>query len=403
MSGFFSSSETGMMSLNKYRLRHLVQQKHKVAIRVYELLKRPERLIGVILIGNNLVNNLAVSITTVIAIRMWPENPDQAIYVGTIALTFIVLIFAEVTPKTIAALHPESIAFPASFILTPLLKVLSPAVWLVNSLANIVLRLTRMRLGESGGAEQLSTEELRTVVNEAGARLPVKRKTMLLSVLDLEKMTVNDIMVPRHEVVGIDINADIETIISQLKDSEYTRLPVFKDNINNVVGILHMRKAARFLKKNTLTRADLLQQTNAPYFIPENTPLHTQLVNFQKEKHRIGLVVDEYGDIQGVATLEDLLEEIVGEFTTDISTDNEEITRQNDGSFFIKGTASIRDINRRLKWTLPTEGPKTLNGLILEVLESIPEAVVCLQISGYNIEILQINDNMISLARIQPI
>ena len=392
-----------MMALNRYKLKHRVKQKDKKAIRVFELLSRPDRLIGVILIGNNLVNNLAVSITTVIAIRMWPANADQSIYVATILLTFIILIFSEVTPKTLASIHPERIAFPAAYILKPLLKLLLPAVWIVNGIANGLLKISQVKVAKSHRDDLLSTEELRTVVNEAGGRLPGKRQSMLLSVLDLEKVTVNDIMIPRNEVVGIDIEADLDDIIEILRRSEYTRLPVYKGDINDPIGLLHLKRATRFLSKENFTKEDILKETREAYFIPENTPLHLQLVHFQKEKRRMGLVVDEYGDIQGIATLEDILEEIVGEFTSDITGVHEEVEKNKDGSYTIKGTANIREVNKVLHWDLPIDGPKTLSGLIIETLESIPKSNVCLKIGAYNIEVTEIKGNTIESAKIHRV
>ncbi|MCX4025535.1 HlyC/CorC family transporter [Endozoicomonas sp. SM1973] len=396
LSAFFSSSETGMMALNRYRLRHLVNSKHRAATLASRLLERPDRLIGVILIGNNFVNILASSIATVIAIRVLGE---AGIVIATVLLTLVILIFAEVTPKTLAALHPERIAFPAAYLLRPLLILLFPVVWLINGITNNLLRLFGVNPNENQ-QDHLSTEEFRTLVHETPGIIPRKRKGMVLGILDLENVSVDDIMVPRQEIIGIDIDDDIETIISQLQDCQHTRLPIYKDDINNIIGVLHMRNAARFLATGTPSKADLLQEIAEPYFILENTPLHTQLFNFQKEKLRIAFVVDEYGDVEGLITLEDILEEIVGEFTTDMSDDSEGIKVQPDGSFLIDGSANIRDINRLLKWDLPSNGPKTLNGLITEYLETIPETKVCLKVGTYLIEILQIKDNVIKQAKV---
>ncbi|PWV73355.1 HlyC/CorC family transporter [Halomonas sp. A11-A] len=396
LSAFFSSSETGMMSINRYRLSHQANSGDSRARRVVRLLARPDRLIGVILIGNNFVNNLAASIATIIAIHFFGEVTGPA--VATALLTIIVLIFAEVTPKTYAAVKPERIAFPVSRVLEPLLKLLYPLVWLVNVISNGLLKLLGVKSIEGGG-DHLTRDELRTVVHEAGTLIPQRHQAMLLSILDLENVTVNDIMVPRHEVVGIDLDDGLEEILAQVRTSQHTRVPVYKGDINNIIGMLHLRNAARFLSRDEVTKAAIVQEAREPYFIPESTPLHTQLLNFQKQKRRIGIVVDEYGDVEGLVTLEDILEEIVGEFTTDVAGMEQEIHRQEDGSQLIDGTANIRDINKALGWQLPTDGPKTLNGLILEHLEAFPDGPACLQVGSVRMEILEVRDNLITAAR----
>ncbi|SDN85290.1 Mg2+ and Co2+ transporter CorB, contains DUF21, CBS pair, and CorC-HlyC domains [Halomonas shengliensis] len=396
LSAFFSSSETGMMSINRYRLSHRANSGESRAQRVARLLARPDRLIGVILIGNNFVNNLAASIATIIAIHFLGDVTGPA--VATAALTITILIFAEVTPKTYAAVKPERIAFPASRVLEPLLMLLYPLVWLVNVISNGLLRLIGVR-NIDGGGDNLTRDELRTVVHEAGTLIPQRHQAMLLSILDLENVTVNDIMVPRHEVVGIDLDDGLDEILAQMRTSQHTRLPVYKGDINNIIGMLHLRNSARILSRAEVTKAAIVQEAREPYFIPESTPLHTQLLNFQKQKRRIGIVVDEYGDVEGLLTLEDILEEIVGEFTTDVAGMEEEIHRQEDGSVIIEGTASIRDINKSLGWQLPTDGPKTLNGLILEHLEGFPEGPVSLQLGGVRMEIQEVRDNLITAAR----
>lgn len=398
LSGFFSSSETGMMSLNRYRLKHLTRNGHKGAQRASKLLARTDQLIGVILIGNNFVNIFASSIATIIALRLWG---DAGIAIATAALTFVILIFAEVTPKTLAALYPEKVAFPATYILTPLLKLLYPLVWSVNLITNNLLKALGVKQSDHE-SDNLSREELRTLVNEAGALIPQKHQDMLVGILDLEKVTVNDIMVPRNEIAGIDIEDDFSLIISQLESSQHTRLPVYKNDINNIIGVLHLRNITRVLSQETPNKASLLQECRDPYFIPESTPLHTQLMNFQKEKRRIGIVVDEYGDIMGIATMEDILEEIVGEFTTNFSTNSPDIIPQEDGSYIIDGSATIRTINKTLSWHLPTSGPKTLNGLITEALETIPDTSVCLKLHKHQMEIKQIKDNVVKTVRISP-
>jgi len=398
LSGFFSSSETGMMSLNRYRLKHMAQNGHKGAKRAHKLLQRTDQLIGVILIGNNFVNIFASAIATVIAIRIWG---DAGIAIATVLLTIVILIFAEVTPKTLAALFPEKIAFPASYILAPLLKILYPVVWAVNLFTGGILKLLRVS-PEDIANDHLSREELRTLVNEAGALIPAKHKDMLVSILDLEKVTVTDIMVPRNEVVGIDLEDDLDSILRLLRNSQHTRLPVYKGDINDIQGILHLRNTTKLLQKDDLNKDMIVQLCTEPYFVPESTPLNTQLINFQKGRRRFGIVVDEYGEVLGLATLEDILEEIVGEFTTDYASTSPDIIPQDNGTYIIDGTASLRVINKSLAWKLPIDGPKTLNGLITETLENIPDSNVCLRVGGHRVEVLQIKDNVVKAAIVHP-
>ena len=395
-SAFFSSSETGMMAINRYRLRHLVRKGHRAAKRTHRLLDRPDRLIGMILIGNNFVNILASALATVIATRIWGGS---GIAIATFGLTLLVLIFGEVTPKTLAAMFPERVAFPASVVLAPLLKLLYPAVVALNWICGMLLRPFGIKPGQSS-QDQLNAEELRTLVNDPGMLLPQKRRGMLLGILDLEKVRVDDIMVPRNEVVGIDLDDDIKDIIDQLHDTQHTRLPVFRGDVNNIVGMLHMRKVARLLSQEEVNKATLMQETIEPYYVPESTPLHTQLFNFQQTKERVALVVDEYGDILGLVTLEDILEEIVGDFTTDVSDSSQDITPQDDGTYIIDGSASLRDINRALGWTLPTEEARTLNGLITEEMETIPDSSVCLKVGSYKLEIMLVKDNRVKSVKV---
>jgi Mg2+/Co2+ transporter CorB len=395
-SAFFSSSETALMSLNRYRLRHLVQEGHPGAIRANELLKRPDRLIGLILLGNNFVNILASAIATIIGVKLLGEN---GIAVATLTLTLIILLFAEVTPKTLAALHPERIAFPASFLLKPLLILLYPLVWFTNSITNRMLGLFGVT-PEVAMSDAINSEELRMALKEAGSMIPKRHKKMLVSILDLEKVTVNDVMLPRSEIDGININASLAEIIKQLSYCANTRLPVYETSLDNLIGILHVRKALHLLAQDNLTLETLTSIIKPSYFVPENTPLNTQLIQFQRHKRRTGLVVDEYGDIIGLITLEDIFREIVGEFTADYIDEDKDIHPQADGSYYINGSANIREINRQNNWQLPTDGPKTINGLILEYLESIPEPNVSLRIEDYLIEIVQTSDNTIRTVRI---
>jgi len=391
-----------MMSLNRYRMRHLAKSGHGGARRAAALLNRTDRLIGVILIGNNFVNIAAASIATLIAQRIWVDNPELGVTIATILLTLVVLIFAEVTPKTIAANHPEKIAYPASYILRPLLLLLMPFVYVVNIIANFLIRLTGMKL-DHDSKDLLSTEEFRTLIHEAGAMIPKKRQQMLLSILDLETVRVNDIMVPRNEIIGIDLDDDVREIESTLRSSQHTRLPVWKGNINNILGVLHMRTAAKVLAQPEFTKAELLQVTREPYFVPETAQLHNQLFNFQAEQRRIAIVVDEYGNVQGIATLEDILEEIVGDFTTNMAATSLDVTPQPDGSNIIDGTITIRELNKILNYDLPVDGPKTFSGLIIEYLESIPDSNICVKINDYQIEILKVKANTIASAKITKV
>ncbi|MCJ8319767.1 MAG: CNNM domain-containing protein [Colwellia sp.] len=399
ISAYFSGSETGLMSLNRYRLRHLVKQNHKGAKRVAKLLARPDRLIGLILIGNNLVNIAASAIATIIGLRLFG---DMGVLIATIALTFVILIFAEVTPKTLAALHPEKVAFPSSILLKVLLKLLFPLVIAVNWITNGILMLMGIN-AEQREQHGLSSEELRTVVNEAGALLPERDQKMLVSILDLENVSVEDIMIPRSELVGIDVNDEWKKIQKQLTQSNHTRILLYRDNIDDVVGYVHVKDALKLVSKNQFTKATLLRAVRELYFIPEGTPLNVQLLKFQAAKERLGLVVDEYGDIQGLVTLEDILEEIVGDFTTTMTpTPSEEVHLQPDGSYLVDGSATIRDINKEMSWKLPSNGPKTLNGLIVEYLEDIPQSNLSVRIAGYPIEIIDVGDNMIKMVRVMP-
>lgn len=398
LSAYFSGSETAMMALNRYRLKHLANDGHRGAIQASKLLERPDRLLGVILIGNNLVNFSAASLATVIAIELFGES---GVAIAPVVCTLVFLIFSEVAPKTISAAYPEKIALPSSYILRFLLWILFPLVWMVNGSANAMLKLIGIR-GENALNDELSAEELRTVVYE-GAKLADHPQNMMLGVLDLANVTVEDIMVPRTEIFGIDIEDDMDEIIAQIKSSQHTRLPVFKEDIDRVIGVLHLRDTAKFLTDAEISKAAILQVTEEPYFVPENTPLQTQLVNFQKHKERLALVVDEYGEIKGIIAIEDILEEIVGEFTTDLANTNVDIHPQEEGIFLIEGSTHLRLINRQLGWTLPQDGPKTLSGLIIEAMETIPEFNVCTVIENYRIEVVQIQDNMIKTARVSEV
>ncbi len=395
LSAFFSGSETALMSLNRYQLRHKAREGHRGARLAERLLKRPDRLIGLILLGNNLVNFFAASLVGVTAFKMGGE-PAAAL--GAVGLTLIVLIFSEAAPKTLAALHPERLAYPAAMIYFPLLKITYPIVWLTNAASNGVLYLLGVR-GNDNDLQSLTREELRTVVYEAGARISTRYRKMLLSILDLEQVTVDDVMVPHNEIVGINIEHSGEEIEAIIANSQHTRLPVYRDTIDHVVGVLHLRKLAN-LATQDLATDNLLRLLDEPYFVPEGTPLSTQLVQFQRRRERTALVVDEYGDIQGIVTLEDILEEIVGEFTTDPADDEVDVIDEGSNTFLVDAAANIRELNRSQDWDLPTDGPKTINGLIVEMLETIPAPGTCLKINGYPIEIVETDDNRIRSVRV---
>ncbi len=398
LSGLFSGSETGLMTLNRYRLRHLAKAGHRGARLAEHLLKRPDRLIGLILLGNNFVNVAASMLTTVITLRLFGES---ALAAAAGLLTLVILLFSEVLPKTFAALRPERMAFPAAFVYWPLLRILYPLVWAVNLVANGILRLFGLAQ-DRASLHSLSSEELRTVVIEAGAMIPQRHQKMLLSILDLQKVTVEDIMVPRNEIVGIDIEEDWDEILDELVNSQHTRMPVFRDSIDQTIGVVHLRRVLNKLARNELDRDSLLDATRECYYIPEGTPLNTQLLNFQREQRRIGLVVDEYGDIQGLVTLEDILEEIVGEFTSDPAALVKGVFAQDDGTWLVTASANIRNLNRKMGWHLPEDGPRTLNGLITEYLETIPENGTSVKLNDYPIEIVQTQGNAIKTVRISP-
>ena len=397
LSAFFSGSETALMSLNRYQLRHKAREGHRGAKIAEHLLQRPDRLIGLILLGNNLVNFSAAALVAIIAFKIGGQS---AVALGTLILTLVVLIFAEAAPKTMAALHPERLAFPAALIYYPLLKITYPLVWLISVAANGVLWLLGVR-DRHAHSHALTREELRTIVHDAGSRISNRYRRMLISILDLERVTVDDVMVPHNEIIGIDLDDEPEEIESIISASEHSRLPVYRNNIDKVVGVLHLRRLAN-LAQFSFEKDDLIKLLDEPYFVPEGTPLSTQLVQFQRRRQRIAMVVDEYGDIQGVVTLGDILEEIVGEFTTDPADNGDDVVREEDNTFLVKATANIRELNRTQDWQLPTDGPKTLNGLILEMLETIPDPATCLNINGYPIEIVQTDDYRVRTVRIGP-
>ena len=385
-----------MMAINRYRLKHLVNQKDKGAKRVSKLLRRTDKLLGVILIGNNFVNILASALTTLIAIRLWG---DTGIIYTTIALTFIILIFAEVTPKTIAALKPDSIAFPASYILKPLLKILYPLVSIIGSISNGITKILGVN-PEEEIIEELSPEELKSILQSSG--VPEKQQLMLMGIFDMDYLSVKDVMIPKNEIQGINLNDNLDNIIDKLQTLNFTHIPCYKDSIDNILGFLDINTKAEFISEGVQNINFLKKNLEAPLFILENTTLSKQLGNFQKETRRVGLIVDEYGDVQGLITLRDLIEEIMGKITAD-SIDKMDIMPQADGSFMLEGSMMIREINKRMNWDLPTDGPKTLSGLILETAQSIPEKNVGISMGAYRFETVLIKDNVVKLARAEKL
>ncbi|NOQ35692.1 MAG: DUF21 domain-containing protein [Methylococcaceae bacterium] len=400
LSAFFSGSETALMTLNRYRLQHLVKQKHKGAMKVNKLLHRPDRLIGLILLGNNFVNILASSLATVIAIRIGSEH-EVDIATATAAsaaiLTLIVLIFSEVTPKTLAAIKPEVLAFPAAYIYTPLLKIFYPIVWIVNLIANLLLRIVGVHVSKNK-QDTLDKDELKSILADADNIMPARYQNMLLGILDLESATVRDIMTPRNEIIGIDLDDSMEEICEQIHRSPHTRLPVYKTSIDRVIGFLHLRKVLSLLNEEGFDKKKMIDGLIKPSFIPASTSLHKQMQSFKVQRLRIGLVVDEYGDVQGLVTLDDLLQEIVGE----LITEEADVKEQTDGSYLIDASVTVRELNRITHWTLPTEGPKTLNGLIIEFMETIPDSGTSLKLHGYFVEIIECDKNTIRLVKFHP-
>lgn len=396
LSAFFAGTETALMSLNRYRLRHLAKSGNRAARVTEALLQRPDRLIGLILLGNNAVNIGASALATVIALRLFDES---AIWIFSVILTVIVLIFSDLAPKTIGALHPHRIALPAALIYYPLLKICYPFVWLINVIANGFLRLLGVSPSEIA-SHSLSTDELRTVVAEAGAMVPRRHQRMLLRILDLDAVTVDDIMVPRQDIIDLDLDKPWSQNLAVIRDTAFHRLPVCRDGIDNIVGVIHVRRLFPDLAAGKLTEASLLEKIREPYFVPEGTPLTKQLLNFQQQGRRAAFVVDEYGDVQGLITAEDILREIVGEIDSVTQPADVGIIQSLEDSFIVDGGANVRQLNRLMNWSLPTDGPKTLNGLIVEQLESIPEPGTRVTVSSYPIEILESAEHAISRVRI---
>ncbi len=401
VSAFFASTETALMSLNRYKLRHQAQVGNRSARLAEKLLARPDRLIGIILLGNTFANVGAATTTSLLVQRIW-GNGDVALWVGTGTMSILMFVFGDLAPKTYGAIHPERLGMPAAWVYAVLVRVLYPVVWIANLAANALLKVLGVS-HEQAASHSLSADELRTVVAEASAVIPRRHQSMLINILDLEKVTVDDIMVPRNEIAGIDAESDWDEILDVIRDSSHTRLPVYEGSLDNIVGILHLKRVAQALARGELDKEQFLElaRNREPYFVPQGTTLNAQLLNFQRLRRRSALVVNEYGDIQGLVTLEDLLEEIVGEFTTEPGMLHKDIHSEADGSYVVNGGINVRTLNRRLGWSLPTTGPRTLNGLIVEYLETIPDTGVSLKLGEYAVDILQIADNTVRTVRMR--
>ena len=399
LAAFFSLAETSMMALNRYRLKHLVKQGHRGARLAHGLLEHTDRLLGVILLGNNLVNAAAATLVGLITIQLFGEN-KIALGLGTLAVTFLILVFAEITPKVIAAAHAERIAFAVSYALTPMLKLLYPVVWFVNLFVSALLTLLRLKPPAGSEPQRLTAEELRSLVLEAGHYIPKKHRSILVNLFDLERVTVEDVMTPRAQIEAVDLEAPLELIAEQLATSYHTRLLVYRGEIGNIAGILHLRKVLALMREGEFDRDKLAELLTEPYFIPASTPLFAQMQYFQENRQRLALVVDEYGELQGLMTLEDIIEEIIGEFTTNAPSVATIRAWDKNDSALVEGASPLRELNRKLGLTLPLDGPKTLNGLIIEHFQDIPEAGVSLKIAGVPMEVVQTQDRVVRTVRL---
>ena len=399
LSAFFSIAETSMMALNRYRLKHLVKLGHRGARLAHALLMRTDRLLGVILLGNNLVNAAAATLVGLMTIRFFGED-KIALGLGTLVVTFLILVFAEITPKVIGAAYAERIAFAVSYVLTPLLKLLYPVVWFVNLFVSSLLTLLRFKPPAGGEPQRLTAEELRSLVLEAGHYIPKKHRSILVNLFDLERVTVEDVMTPRAHIEAVDLEAPLARIAEQLATSYHTRLLVYRSELGNIAGILHLRKVLALMREGELDRDKLVELLTEPYFIPASTPLFAQLQYFQENRQRLALVVDEYGELQGLMTLEDIIEEIIGEFTTNSPAIASIRAWDKNDSALVEGTSPLRELNRKLGLALPLDGPKTLNGLIVEHFQDIPEAGVSLKIAGVPMEIVQTQDRVVRTVRL---
>lgn len=398
LSGFFAIAETSLMAVNRYRLRHKARMKKRYAILILKLLKRPDRLLGMILIGSSLANIVASALATVLAISLFGE---KGVILSTVLLTLVILIFAEVAPKTVAALYADRVSKAVALPVYIMLVIFYPLVWFVNAITNGLLRFMRIKVGHRQ-QESLSREELRSVVYDTAGKMSRQYQGMLLGILDLNKITVDDVMIPHHQITGIDIDQSWDEIQKQLATSQHDWLPFYRDSINQVIGILHLRELTGMLMAGKVVDKEVLVRSlKEPYFVPEGTPLNIQLLNFQRARKRLALIVDEYGEIRGLLTLEDILEEIVGEFTTNVTSTNK-VELQTDGSYLVDGAVTLRELNRVTNWNFSARGPRTLNGLIVEHLEALPHSGTCIRIEGYPIEIVHVKENRVAVARIFP-
>jgi len=396
LSAFFSGSETALMSINKYKMRHQAKLNNKGAKAAKKLLENPDKIIGVILLGNNLTNILITQIATLISLRLYG---DIGLAIATGLLTIFILIFAELTPKTIGEMHSEKIAYSSSLLYRPMLILLYPFVFIINLIANSIIKI--MGLKENVAKSSLSTEELKTVLSESSIKFPKPHLKMLESIIDLEKATVEDIMIPRSDIYGIDISDDIATVVSNFKITPYTRIPVYEDNIENLLGLIHIKNIAPLLASKSINDSEIKKLIKKPYYIVSGTSLYKQLISFQKEKRRIGFIIDEYGNIQGLVTLEDILEEIVGDFTSDPSSNEEITTTNNENIYIIDGGAHIREINQELDIKLISKEAKTINGFILEHTENLPKINDIIKIQGHTFKVLESIDNAVKTVHLE--
>lgn len=399
ISAFFSAAEISMVSLNRHRLRHLAASGHRGARIAEKLLSRPDRLIGVILLGSNTINALFSTLTTLTVVRLLGED-EAAVGIAALAIALVILILTDLAPKTLAALHPEQIAFPSAYLLRPLLWLIYPVVWIVNGIANGILKLIGIRVKDRP-KEHVSQEELKAIIMEAGVLIPETHQDMLLAILDLEKITVEDVMIPRNRIEGVDLDADWADVTDRLTSSNHTRMPAYRGELDNVVGVIHARRVLNLLREDRLTRESLSEAILEPYFVPAGTSLTAQLLNFRETTHRVGLVVDEYGDLKGLVTVDEIVKEIVGDFTTRAIGRTEYLQPEADGSYIVRGDTSLRELNRRLDWNLPIDNTRTLNGLLLEHLRDIPQPGTSVMIGEYLVEITRTRGTAIDIARIR--
>jgi len=397
-SGFFSIAETSMMALNRYRLRHLVREGRRSARLTQQLLERTDRLLGVILLGNNLINSASTVVATLICTRLFGEG-EATLAIATAGITFFILVFSEITPKVIGATFPERIALSSAYVLTPLLRLAYPVVWFVNLFVQGLLRILFIPSRNADGG--MSMQELRTLVLEGGKFIPPKHQSIFLNLFDLESMTVDDTMTPRGQIEGVDLDDDIEDIRSAVSTSHHTRLVVYEGSLDKVAGILHVRKFLNASRREPLDKAGIRAILREPYFLPQGTPLLTQLTNFQEQMRHLGLVVDEYGDVLGLVTMQDILEEIVGEFASQSPVAGGLFRREDDGAVIAEGTCPLRVLNRKAGFRFPLDGAKTINGLVLDALENIPEPGTSLLVAGHAVEILQVHDRMVKVVRLR--